>query len=324
LPAAEVEGREQSAGYTCRSRSPNPEDVGSKPTGSIFSENRGEFVRMAITERESEQVNKANGSGNTPVVFIHGLWLLPTSWDRWGAVFEEAGYPPVTPVWPDDPDTVEQARDNPDVFAKKSIGQIIDHTSEVIGKLEKKPAVVGHSFGGMFTQMIAGRGLSAASVAIDPAPFRGILGVPISTLRSAFPVLRNPLNFGRAKALTLDQFKYGWANALDEDEAKRLHDEFHVAGPGKVLFQGGDANLNPWSEAKVDTRNPDRGPLLMISGDADHTVPPSSVQAQFKKQQRNPGTTEFKSIPNRGHSLTIDDGWQEVAQAALDFVKRSV
>jgi pimeloyl-ACP methyl ester carboxylesterase len=279
----------------------------------------------SISERESKEIEAANKSGDSPVVFIHGLWLLPSSWDRWGELFKKEGFAPVASDWPDDPETVEQAHANPGVFANKTIGQIIDHTSEVIGELEKKPAVVGHSFGGLFTQMIAGRGASAASVAIDPAPFRGILGLPISTIRSAGPVLMNPLNRGRAKGLTLDQFRYGWTNAIEDDEeSKRLYDEFHVPGPGKVLFQGGDANLNPWSEAKVDTKNPERGPLLLISGAADHTVPPSTVQAEFKKQKRNPAVTEFKSIPNRGHSLTIDDGWQEVAQTALEFVKRFV
>jgi non-heme chloroperoxidase len=256
------------------------------------------------------------------VVFIHGLWLLPSSWQPWGELFKKGGHAPVMPDWPGDPDTVEQARSNPGVFAKQTIGQVIDHTAEVVGALSKKPAVVGHSFGGMFTQLIAGRGLSAASVAIDPAPFRGILGLPISTLRSALPILRNPLNRGKAKSLTLDQFIYGWANALDDDEARRLYDGYHVPGPATVLMQGGNANLNPATAAKVDTKNPDRGPLLLISGDADHTVPPSLVNAEYRKQQKNSGVTEFKSIPNRGHSLTIDDGWQEVAQAALDFVKR--
>ena len=277
---------------------------------------------MAITERESEQVNQANSSGKTPVVFIHGLWLLPSSWDRWTQVFEDAGYATVTPSWPDDPDTVEQARANPEVFAKKTVGQITDHTADVIGGLDKKPAIVGHSFGGAFTQMMAGRGLSVASVAIDPAPFRGILPLPISTLRSAMPVLANPLNRGKAIALTLDQFKYGWANVLDDDEAESLHETFHVPGPASVLFQGAFANVNPGSELKVDTKNPDRGPLLLISGGADHTVPWAIVNASYKKQKGNPGVTEIKKIPNRGHSLTIDNGWREVAETALEFVKR--
>jgi pimeloyl-ACP methyl ester carboxylesterase len=276
----------------------------------------------SITERETQQIEQANASGRTPVVFIHGLWLLPSSWDRWAALFEQAGYAPVTPVWPDDPDTVEQARANPEVFANKTLGQIVDHTAEVIGKLNEKPAVMGHSTGGLLTQMIAGRGLSAASVAIDPGPFRGVLPLPISSLRSAMPVLKNPLNRGRAVTLTLDQFKYGWANALSDEEAQQLYDTYHVAAPGVALIQMATANLG--SEAKVDTGNPDRGPLLIIDGEKDHTVPWAIANASFKRQQRNEGVTEIKQIPNRGHSLTIDSGWREVAETALAFVKRFV
>ena len=277
-----------------------------------------------ITQRETQQVGQANATGKTPVVFIHGLWLLPSSWDRWAALFEEAGYAPVTPVWPDDPETVEQARANPEVLAKKTIGQIADHTADVIGKLTKKPAVMGHSTGGLLAQIIAGRGLSAATVAIDPGPFRGVLPLPISALRSASPVLKNPLNQRRAVTLTLDEFKYGWANALSDEEAKQLYDEYHVAAPGVALMQMANANLNPWTEAKADTENPDRGPLLIIDGEKDHTVPWAIANASYKRQRRNKGITEIKKIPNRGHSLTIDSGWREVADTALEFVKRFV
>jgi non-heme chloroperoxidase len=277
-----------------------------------------------ITQRETQQVEQANATGKTPVVFIHGLWLLPSSWDRWAALFEEAGYAPVTPAWPDDPETVEQARANPEVLAKKTIGQVADHTADVIGKLTKKPAVMGHSTGGLLAQIIAGRGLSAATVAIDPGPFRGVLPLPISALRSALPVLKNPLNQRRAVTLTLDEFKYGWANALSDEEAKQLYDEYHVAAPGVALMQMANANLNPWTEAKADTENPDRGPLLIIDGEKDHTVPWAIANASYKRQRRNKGVTEIKKIPNRGHSLTIDSGWREVADTALAFVKRFV
>jgi pimeloyl-ACP methyl ester carboxylesterase len=284
-----------------------------------------EVVRMAtLTDRETQQIDQANTSGRVPVVFIHGLWLLPSSWDGWAAVFDEAGYAPVTPVWPDDPDTVQQARANPDVLARKTLAQIADHTADVIGKLNRKPAVMGHSTGGLLAQMIAGRGLSAATVAIDPGPFRGVLPLPVSALRSAAPVLKNPANKGRAITLTLEQFKYGWANALSDEEAKQLYEAYHVAAPGVALMQMANANLNPWTEAKVDTRNPARGPLLIIDGEKDHTVPWAIANASFKKQSRNEGVTEIKKIPNRGHSLTIDGGWREVADTALAFVKRFV
>jgi non-heme chloroperoxidase len=277
-----------------------------------------------ITDRETQQIEKTNASGRQPVIFIHGLWLLPSSWDRWAQVFDEAGYTSLTPSWPDDPGTLEEARANPEIFAKKTVGQVADHVAEVIAGLNDKPAVVGHSFGGLLAQIVAGRGLSAASVAIDPAPFRGVLPLPISSLRSAMPVLANPANRGRAVTLTFDQFRYGWANALSEEEAKQLHETFHVAAPGAPLFQAATANLNPWTEAKVDSNNPDRGPLLLISGEKDHTVPWAIVNASFKKQRRNPAVTEVAKIPNRGHALTIDNGWREVADKALAFVKRFV
>jgi len=275
-----------------------------------------------ITEREAQQVEAANASGRTPVVFIHGLWLLPSSWDRWAAKFEEAGYAPLAPSWPDDPDTVEQARANPQAFAGKTVGMVAGHLGDVIGRLEKRPVVVGHSFGGLIAQLVAGRGLSSATVAIDPAPFRGILPLPLPALRSVMPVLRNPANRGRAVTLTLDQFKYGWANALSDEEAREIYETFHVAAPGAPIFQAATANLNPGSELKVDTKTAERGPLLITSGEVDHAVPRAYAHGAFKKQQANPGVTEFEEIPNRGHSLTIDSGWPEVAELSLTFLKR--
>jgi pimeloyl-ACP methyl ester carboxylesterase len=275
-----------------------------------------------ITDRETRQVEQANASGRTPVVFIHGLWLLPSSWDRWADLFEHAGYAAVTPSWPDDPETVAEARANPEVFARKTLGQVADHTAAVIGGLEKKPAVIGHSTGGLLAQIIADRGLSAATVAIDPGPFRGVLPLPLSTLRASSPVLRNPLNRGRAVTLTLDQFKYGWANALDDEEAERLYETYHVATPGVALMQMANANLNPRTEAKLDPKNPDRGPLLIIEGEKDHTVAWAIANASFKRQRQNPAVTEIEKVANRGHSLTIDSGWREVAERALAFVKR--
>jgi non-heme chloroperoxidase len=281
-------------------------------------------MAVATPSTDLEQVEQTNATGLAPVMFIHGLWLLESSWDRWAAVFEEAGYTAIAPGWPDDPDTVEESKAHPEVFAGKTIGQVADHYAELIGKLDKKPAVIGHSFGGLLTQMIAGRGLSAASVAIDPAPFRGVLPLPISALKSSSPVLGNPANRNRAVPLTYEQFRYAFANAVSEDEAKELYETFAVPAPGAPLFQAAAANLNPWTEAKVDTKNPDRGPLLIISGEKDHTVPWAIANASFKKQKRNEGVTEIEEIPNRGHALTIDSGWREVADKALAFVKRFV
>ena len=275
-----------------------------------------------ITDHELEQIERANASGLQPVVFVHGLWLLPSSWDRWVELFEAAGYVALTPGWPDDPGTVAESKEHPEAFAHKGVGQIADYEETIIRKLDRKPAVLGHSFGGLLTQILAGRGLSVASVALDPAPFRGVLPLPISVLRSGEPVLKNPANYNRAVPLTYDQFRYAFANAVSEEEAKELYAAYSVPGAGKPLFQAATANLNPWSEAKVDTKNPDRGPLLIIVGEQDHTVPPAVAKAAYKKQKRNDGVTEYLEFPGRGHALVIDNGWREVAEKALAFIGR--
>lgn len=281
-------------------------------------------MTATITQHESEQVQHANATGRQPVVFIHGLWLLPSSWDRWAALFEEEGYAALTPGWPDDPDTVAEANANPQVMANKTVGQVADYHAEVLSGLTRKPILVGHSFGGLMAQILAGRGLAQASVAIDPAPFQGVLPLPISALKSAFPVLGNPANRKRAVPLTFDQFRYGFANAVSEDEAKALYDEFAVPAAGAPLFQAATANFNPWTEDKVDTENPARGPMLIISGEKDHTVPHAVAHAAYKLQSRNPGPTEFAEILGRGHALTIDSGWHEVARTALTFIRKHV
>src|SRR5882757_3177980 len=265
---------------------------------------------MTAAHITPDEIDEANETGRTPVVFMHGLWLLPSSWDRWAGVFEQAGYTALTPGWPDDPDTVEEANADPDVFAHKTVGQLADHFGDLIGRLEKKPAVIGHSLGGLLAQILAGRGLARATVAIDPAPFRGVLPLPISALRSSAPVLGNPANRNRAVPLTYEQFRYAFANAVSEEEARELYDTFAVPAPGAPLFQAATANLNPWTEAKVNTRNPDRGPLLIISGEKDHTVPWAIANASYKKQQRNDGVTEITKVPDRGHALTVDSGWR--------------
>jgi non-heme chloroperoxidase len=277
-----------------------------------------------ITDYEAEQIAQANASGKRPVVFVHGLWLLPTSWDRWRTCFEDAGFSTLAPGWPDDPNSVAEAQAHPEVFAKKTVGEIADHFEAVIGELKTRPAVIGHSFGGLLTQILAGRGVSDASVAIDPAPFRGVLPLPISALKSASPVLGNPANRHRAVPLTYEQFRYAFANALGEDEARELYNTYAVPGSGAPLFQAATANLNPWTEAKVKSKNPNRGPLLIIDGELDHTVPWAIANASFKKQKRNKGVTEIVKIPGRGHSLVIDHGWREVAELSLAFVRRFV
>jgi len=278
----------------------------------------------SIVEFEKRQVERANSLNKQPVVFVHGLWLLPSAWNRWAEMFEAAGYTALAPGWPDDPPTVEEANANPGVMARKTVGQIADHFAVIIGGLKIKPAIIGHSFGGLLAQMLAGRGLSAVTVAIDPAPFRGVLPLPIAALRSSWPVLHNPANRDRAIPLTFDQFQYGFANMVSEEEAKELYKTFAVPGSGATLFQAATANLNPWTEDKVDVTNPKRGPMLIVSGDHDHTVPPAMAHAAYDQQKKNPGVTEFLTMEGRGHSLTIDSKWREVADKALEFVRRVV
>jgi non-heme chloroperoxidase len=275
-----------------------------------------------ITEHEAAQVKSANASSATPVLFVHGLWLLPSSWDRWVTLFEQDGFVALTPGWPDDPETVTEAREHPEVFAGKGIGEIADHHEAIIRRLDRRPVIIGHSFGGLLTMILAGRGLAAASVAISPAPFRGVLPLPISALRSASVALRNPANWNRAVPLSYEQFRYSFANAVGEDEAKELYLGYSVPGAGEPLFQAASANFNPWSEAKVNSMNPERGPMLIVSADSDHTVPWAIANASYKKQKRNKGVTEIVKMPGRGHALTIDAGWREVAEKSLEFVKR--
>jgi non-heme chloroperoxidase len=275
---------------------------------------------LSATERA--QIQRANVSGLHPVVFVHGLWLLASSWQRWAEVFEEAGYIALMPDWPGDPASVAEANANPDAMANRTLGQVADHLSAVVAQLERRPAVIGHSFGGLLAQILAGRGQSAVTVAIDPAPFRGVLPLPLSALKASWPVLGNPANRNRAVPLNAEQFRYAFANAVSEDEARQLYRDHAVPAAGALLFQAATANLNPWTQAQVDTLNQERGPLLVVSGERDHTVPRAIANASFRQQQVNPGHTEFVEMAGRGHSLVIDSGWREVADTALAFVRR--
>ena len=278
---------------------------------------------MSLTISETREVGQANASGLQPVVFVHGLWMLASSWQPWRSFFEENGYATVAPGWPDDPGTVAEARANPEVFAGKRVGQVTEHMAEVIAALQLQPAVIGHSFGGLITQQLAGMGLAAVSVPIDSAPFRGVLPLPLSALRSALPVIGNPANYRRAVTLTYEQFRYSFANAVSENEARRLYEAYPVAGSGMPLFQAATANINPFTEAKVDTKNPRRGPMLIITGEKDHIAPHAIASASYRRQKRNRAATDIQEIPDRGHSLVFDSGWQDVAEAALAFIKKT-
>jgi non-heme chloroperoxidase len=274
---------------------------------------------------EQAEVERANASGRTPVVFVHGLWLLSSSWQPWRDFFEDNGFTTLAPGWPDDPATVDEAREHPEAFAKKMVQQVTDHYLAAIAALDRAPVVIGHSFGGLIAQKIAGEGVATVTVSIDNAPFKGVLPLPASSLKSAAPVLSNPANARRGVSLSWEQFQYGWVNALSEDEGRDLYERYHVPAAGAPLFQAAFANFNPFGgDTQVDTKNPERGPLLIIGGELDHTVPPAITNASYKIQAKNPGVTEQITIPGRGHSLTIDSGWREVADEALAFVQRYV
>jgi non-heme chloroperoxidase len=273
------------------------------------------------TARELGEVEIANTSGRPVVVFVHGLWLLAGSWQRWREKFEAAGYATVTPGWPDDPESVGEARANPAALAGKSVGAITEYYADMLTRLERKPAIVGHSFGGLISQKLAGMGLAAVTVPIDPAPGRGVLPLPLSALRASFPVLRNPANRHKAVMLTYRQFRFAFVNAVPEDEARRLYDEFPVPGAGMPLFQAATANFNPDSETSVERAHPDRGPVKFLSGEKDNTVPWALTNAAYQKQRANQAVTEIEELPGRGHSLVIDSGWEEVADAALAFIR---
>ncbi len=277
---------------------------------------------MPITQREQAEVASANGSGRQPVVFVHGLWLLANSWDPWRELFEERGYTTLAPGWPDDPETTASAVAHPDVLAGKSIGGITTTSPRSWVRSTARRSSSGTPSAASSRRSSPGWDWPPGAVAIDPAPFRGVLPLPVSSLRSSFPVLKNPANRKRAVMLTFEQWTYGFTNAIPEDEGRRLYDTYAVPGSGLPLFEAATANINWRTEASVDTKNPDRGPLLIISGELDHTVPWKIANASYKRYRHSPAPTEITEIPGRGHSLVIDHGWHDVADTALAFLER--
>ncbi|NPU15525.1 alpha/beta fold hydrolase [Bradyrhizobium sp. 83002] len=267
------------------------------------------------THSRDDAIGEANASRKPAIIFIHGLWQKPSSWDRWIEMFDAAGYAALAPGWP---------AEIGGASAPETIGEVAAHFARIARALDKRPALVGHSFGGLIAQILAGRRLSAATVAIDPAPFRGVLPVPDSALRSAWPVQHNPANVNRNVSLTPEESRYAVANAVPETECDALYASSQATAPGRPVFEAA-ANPDPWTKAQFDTETAERGPLLIISGEHDHAVPPSATRAAFERQQHNPhAVTEFARLSLRGHSLTIDHGWREVAETALRFVRRFV
>jgi pimeloyl-ACP methyl ester carboxylesterase len=257
----------------------------------------------------------------TPVVFIHGLWLHATSWTPWLELFRSAGYEPVAPGWPGEQPTVEETRAQPDLVANLSIDDVTAHYAEIIDSLDAKPVIIGHSFGGLFAEKLLGQNLGVAAVAIDPAQIKGVLPLPVAQLRSALPALGNPGNLHKAVSLTAKQFRYGFGNELTEEESDSLFEQWAIPGPARVVFQAAAANFALHSQAKVNTGNETRGPLLLTSGKRDHTVPDVTTRSTLKQYRDSTAVTELKQFEGRGHSLTIDNGWRDVADAALEWLE---
>jgi non-heme chloroperoxidase len=258
----------------------------------------------------------------SPVVFINGLWLHASSWGPWVELFREAGFVPSAPGWPGAADTVEETRQQPGQVAGKGIEDVVGHYARIIGGLEARPVVIGHSFGGLIAQRLLGQDLAAAAVAIDAAPIKGVIYLPPSALRVASIALRRPANRNEAVSLTKDQFRYGFGNALPEQESDELYQRWTVPSPGRPLFEAALANFSPRSPAKVETHNKTQGPLLLIAGGRDHTVPAAITTGTRKLYHKSPAVTDFREFPDRGHSLTIDHGWREIAQQTLDWLSQ--
>lgn len=258
----------------------------------------------------------------TPVLFIHGLWLHAASWKPWIDLFAEAGYAPHAPGWPGDPDTVEEARANPESIADHGIDDVVAHYAALIRTLDAPPILIGHSFGGMIAQKLLGQNLAAAAVAIDAAQIKGVLPLPLSALRATLPVFRNPANKHRAVSLTAEQFRFAFGNAIPVEESNQLFERWAIPAPGKPLFEAAASNFDPHSPAAVDTANSGRGPLLLVTGGKDHTVPESVTRATLKQYRHSEAVTELTEFADRGHSLTIDSGWREVADTALAWLHR--
>jgi pimeloyl-ACP methyl ester carboxylesterase len=257
----------------------------------------------------------------TPVLFIHGLWLHARSWDDWIDHFADAGYDASAPGWPGDPETVKEARERPEVLAGQGIDDVVSHYATIIAGLPAKPLLVGHSFGGLIAQRLLGEDLAAGAVAIDAAQIKGVLPLPLSALKATLPVFRNPANRHRAVSLTAEQFRFAFGNAIPAEESDELFETWTIPAPGKPLFEAAAANFNPHSAAKVATDNQDRGPLLLIMGGKDNTVPEAVTKATLKQYRHSDAVTDILGLPDRGHSLTIDHGWREVADSCLSWLK---
>ncbi|MFD0485386.1 alpha/beta hydrolase [Kineococcus sp. GCM10028916] len=256
-----------------------------------------------------------------PVVFIHGLWIHASSWDPWLNLFTEQGYAPTAPGWPGEHSTTNSTRAQNAEIAGRGIVDVTTAYEQHIDSLTARPIVIGHSFGGLIAQKLLSSGHARAAIAIDAAGMKGVKKLPLAQLRTALPVLSRPANRTRAVSLTQKQFAYSFGNRLTRQDSDDLHTRFTIPGPARVLFEGAAANKTQDSPATVDVALGDRGPLLMVAGGKDHTVPASVVEEAHNLYAHSSAVTDLVHFPDRGHSLVFDAGWREIAETTLSWLR---
>jgi alpha-beta hydrolase superfamily lysophospholipase len=253
------------------------------------------------------------------IVLIHGLWMTPHSWEHWVTRYTSAGYTVLAPAWPGLEGEVEALNADPTPLTTLTVGAIADHYERIVRDLDRPPMLIGHSFGGLFVQLLLQRGLGAAGVAIASAQVKGVLRLPLSTIRATLPVLRNPANRHRAVPLTPEQFHYAFTNTMSAAESRAAYERYHVPAAGGVLFEGALANLRPGAATKVDFANPNRAPLLFLAGGADRIIPPAVNRENARRYRRSSALTAYREFPGRSHFTVGQPGWEEVADYALSW-----
>ncbi|WP_313663034.1 alpha/beta hydrolase [Cellulosimicrobium cellulans] len=254
------------------------------------------------------------------VVLIHGLWMTPRSWEHWVTHYEAKGLTVLTPAYPGFEIEVEALRENPQVIADLTVPETVDHLAAVIEELATPPIIMGHSFGGVMTQLLLARGLGAAAVVIDSAPTEGVHVTPVSQARSLFPALRNPANRRRAVAFTPEEFHYAFTNTLSAEESQRVYDRYAIAAPGAWVWEYGlFANFKPGPQETWVDYTADRAPLLFIAGSEDHIMPPAVNRSNARHYHRSPAVTEYVELEGRDHWTCAAPGWEAVADHALDW-----
>jgi pimeloyl-ACP methyl ester carboxylesterase len=253
------------------------------------------------------------------IVLIHGLWMTPLSWEKWEERFVAAGHTVVAPAWPGFDRSIEEIRRDTTPIAELGVTEITDHYDAIVRGLDRPPIIIGHSFGGLVTQLLLDRGLGSAGVAVHPAPPKGVFVLPPAELRVAWVALKSPANRRRAQMLSAEQFHYAFGNTLSESESQAVYERYAVPGPGRPLFQAGLANFNPKAVTKIDFHNDERAPLLIVGGGKDHTVPGVVAHSNYRLQKKSKAVTEYKEYADRSHYTVGQDGWERVADYALEW-----